>query len=44
MAYWILVSKSGVELVLPKVEAQSLNHWTIRKVTELSNFYVNYCS
>ena len=44
MAYWILVPQPGVELVPPEVEAQSLKHWTIREVTELSNLYVNYCS
>ena len=44
VAYWILVPQPGVELVPPEVEAQSLKHWTIREVTELSNLYVNYCS
>ena len=37
------VPQPGVELVPPEVEAQSLKHWTIREVTELSNLYVNYC-
>ena len=32
MAHRILVSKSGIKLVSPTVEAQSLNHWTIREV------------
>ena len=31
-AHRILVSKSGIKPVSPTVEAQSLNHWTIREV------------
>ena len=31
MAYEILVPQPGMELAAPAVEAQSLNHWTIRK-------------
>ena len=34
MACGIPVPWSGVEPVLPAVEAQSLNHWTAREVPE----------
>ena len=32
VAYGILVPRQGIELMLPAVEAWSLNHWTTREV------------
>ena len=32
----ILVPRTGIKLVPPAVEAQSLNHWTTREVCKLS--------
>ena len=34
----ILVPQSGVELELPELELQSLNHWTVRKVPDILIF------
>ena len=34
----ILIPQSGVELELPELELQSLNHWTARKVPDILIF------
>ena len=36
VAWWILVSKTGIEPMPSAVEMQSLNHWTAREVSHLS--------
>ena len=37
MARGILVPRAGIEPVLPAVEAQSPNHWTVREVLSFLN-------
>ena len=40
IAYGVLVPGPGMELILPAVEAGSLNHWTTREVPGMPLFLI----